>query len=292
MVKFPLLKQFAKFVNERWNIHQRRLAGHAPPWTDDLIMQEYRFCNVRREDDRVTRWIHQHWLEPYKEDYETVIFAMAVARLVNLPETLEELGYPAPWNTKAFVKVLNSRQQRGEPVFTSAYMINAVGGDGETKAEYLARAVLPPLWSARKRLATILEDGQSLGTLHTALVEFRGFGSGFMAAQVLADVKHTVAGLLAKDWYTFASYGPGSRRGLNRVIGRDKDMPWVEEKWHRVLLELRERIGQLQLLPMELRSLDAQNLQNCLCEFDKYQRVKAGEGRPRQRFKPKGEYCK
>ena len=35
--------------------------------------------------------------------------------------------------------------------------------------------------------------------------------------------------------------------------------------------------------------IDAQDVQNCLCEWDKYQRAKNGEGRPKQNFKPKDE---
>lgn len=30
--------------------------------------------------------------------------------------------------------------------------------------------------------------------------------------------------------------------------------------------------------------LSAQDLQNCLCEFDKYERVRLGEGRPKQLY--------
>ena len=37
-----------------------------------------------------------------------------------------------------------------------------------------------------------------------------------------------------------------------------------------------ERIG--------LHGLRAQDLQNCLCEFDKWMRVRLGEGKPKRRF--------
>jgi hypothetical protein len=33
--------------------------------------------------------------------------------------------------------------------------------------------------------------------------------------------------------------------------------------------------------------LCAQDLQNCLCELDKYERVRLGEGKPKRRFVPK-----
>ena len=44
------------------------------------------------------------------------------------------------------------------------------------------------------------------------------------------------------------------------------------------MLEL-DRIG--------LGDLHAADLQNCLCEFDKMERVRLGEGKPKRRFVPR-----
>jgi hypothetical protein len=44
----------------------------------------------------------------------------------------------------------------------------------------------------------------------------------------------------------------------------------------------------LKKLPRNLKDLHAQDIQNCLCEFDKYERVRLGEGTPKQLYKPKG----
>jgi len=70
------------WISEREAIRVRREAGQPKPWTDDPILQEGRFCNIRRENDRVTCWIAQNWREPHADDPE-LWFAMAVARLVN-----------------------------------------------------------------------------------------------------------------------------------------------------------------------------------------------------------------
>jgi hypothetical protein len=39
-----------------------------------------------------------------------------------------------------------------------------------------------------------------------------------------------------------------------------------------------ERVG--------LGDLHAQDLQNCLCEFDKFERARLGEGKPKRKFRP------
>jgi hypothetical protein len=37
------------------------------------------FCSVRREDDRVSRWIAENWRDPHADD-PNLSFAMTVAR--------------------------------------------------------------------------------------------------------------------------------------------------------------------------------------------------------------------
>lgn len=51
----------------------------------------------------------------------------------------------------------------------------------------------------------------------------------------------------------------------------------------RIIQVIREERGH------SLKWLDAQDLQNCLCEFDKYERVRMGQGRPRSRYPGRGE---
>jgi hypothetical protein len=47
--------RFVYFVGERETIRLRRESGQPRPWTDDPILAAWSFCNVRREDDRVSR---------------------------------------------------------------------------------------------------------------------------------------------------------------------------------------------------------------------------------------------
>ena len=72
------------FIGERERIRIRRANGEPPPWTDDPILREWSFCNVRREDDRVTRWIAEDWRVPHVDDPD-LWFAMVIARFVNWP---------------------------------------------------------------------------------------------------------------------------------------------------------------------------------------------------------------
>ena len=65
--------------------------------------------------------------------------------------------------------------------------------------------------------------------------------------------------------------------------GRSKDSPWTEEVWRTELGRLREHMSPL-FQEAGIEMVHNQDLQNCLCEFDKYERVRLGEGRPRAKF--------
>lgn len=257
-----------------WDMSVR---GGKVQWTQDPIIRAWRFCNVRREDDRVTRWIATNWREPQRDDPD-LWFAMLVARFINWPDTLLDIWYPVPWNPGAFLRTMARRKADKLKCYTGAYMVRA-DREHADKAAYQEAVVFTPMWEARSRLRP--KKGDTLNSYHMLLGQFHGLGS-FMAAQIVADLKYVQPLSLASDWHTFAASGPGSRRGLNRVRGYDKNKPWAEEAWRIDLGRLSEELS----IKTGTRNepLHNQDLQNCLCEFDKYERFRLGEGRPRSKY--------
>jgi hypothetical protein len=236
---------------------------------------------VYRENDRVTVWVKKNWRDPHADDHD-LWFAMTVARFVGWPETLAELGYPVPWHPMKFLRVVNRRKGLGLKVWTGAYMIRAEslrGVPGRAKELYQAQVVFTPLWQKREMLRP--KAGDTLNSYHMLLGQFHGFGS-FLAGQVVADLKHVEPLRSAIDWDTFACSGPGSRRGLNRVLGRPAVSPWAEDEWRLKAERLREWFNQR----WEYEPLDGQDFQNVLCEVSKMEKVRLGEGRPRAYYHP------
>lgn len=275
-LKAWIVEREAIRVRRFYNEPLKKVEGR-PVWTEDPILGQYRFCNVHREDDRVTRWIAIGWRQPNVGDPD-LWFAMVVARFVNWPETLAEISYPVPWRRQWFLDVMSARKRRKAKLYTGAYMVRA-DREHADKAAYQEEVVFTPMWEARYRLRPKISD--TLNGYHMLLGQFHGLGS-FMAAQVVADLKYAPPLATVSDWETFAASGPGSRRGLSRVRGLLLDHSWTEESWRMELGRLRgEMKPWLEASDLELH---AQDLQNCLCEFDKYERVRLGEGRPRARF--------
>lgn len=266
----------AYWICSREQIRTRKDRGLAPTWkfgySDDYNMGTVRYCNVHREDDNVTRWIAKNWRNP-NVAAPNFIQAMVLARLVNWPETLQALGYPAPFNAAAFCDVLAKRSAAGCKIWTSAYTISTCG-KRMPKEQYVAGVVTAvgssPYWNFG-----------SLAGLHNDLMRIDGLGS-FLAAQVVADVKNTPGHPLenAPDWHTWCAPGPGSLRGLTVFYGRNITA-------HSFQAHIKAAWGLVEpLLPSQLKYMHMQDFQNCLCEFSKYIRVKEGDGRARNKYRP------
>jgi 5-hmdU DNA kinase-like protein len=216
------------------------------------------------------------WREPYST-HPDLWFAMAVARHVNFVPTLQELGWPVPWEADRFLAVMEDRKRRGEKVESTAYKIrpdNRRDAAGQSKFLYVARNVLTPLWQNRESLRP--RPGDCLGAVHARLLQQEGLGS-FMAAQIVADLKYVEPLSAACDWWTFAASGPGSRAGLNRVLARPADATWTEPRWRQELETLAVEIAP-RLEKAGVGRLHNQDLQNVLCEFARYEKLRLGEG--------------
>lgn len=282
------------------------------PLTDDAVLQQYRFCNVFRELDRVTIWIRRNIREPFA-DHPDLWMMLAIARTINWPDTLRYLmnrhevkcdfnawpnsrevaGLPHfAFSPEALGSALDFWRDRGEKVYTGAYMIRAESNPKAewyswTKQQYIARVVLGRLWEDREQITYQMENGRDFGleAIWGVFQQPRYIGWGpFMAYQVVVDLRHTRYLREAVDINTWAALGPGSRRGLNRLAGRPLDYP----------LRQAEGLSEMRALWAEqdrwrapwVPRIDLSDIQNALCETDKYLRVSRGEGKPRAQYVP------
>jgi alpha-glutamyl/putrescinyl thymine pyrophosphorylase clade 1 len=274
------VKELFLFIRERHAIYTRRIAGQPKPWTADSILQRYRFCNVYRELDKVTVWIRENWREPHAADPE-LWFTIVVARMFNLPTTLQIIKYPVPFKLEQIRGAVQKIQAEGLTAYSAAYMIRCDCQEaGKTKVDYLVDKVFASLWKERARVRPHRAD--TLATFHARLMSYYGLGS-FMAAQVVADTKFAPPLSNATDWWTWAAPGPGSLKGMNYVLGLPSSAKHPAGVWEANLKVLQTKIDPL-VREAGMPRISAQDLQNCLCEFSKYEKARLGEGRPKQRY--------
>ena len=272
------IERFFDYINERHSIYLKRQKRDPFPWTEDEILQTFSFCNVFRELDTVTIWIRQNWRELYA-DHPNLPFAMSMARQINLPDTLEELGFPEHWNPERIKAIMQGRMNRGEKVYTGAYMLT--GTLGGTKVEQTIDKILTPLYENPPPI-----HHNSLQNTWAEYLPYAGF-SGFMAYEVVTDLRHTKHLENAEDIMTWANAGPGAKRGLNRIHNRELKKTI---KTDQLLNEMSELLDISYLyLKKYVPILEMREIEHCLCEFDKYERTRLFEGRPRSKYKYKGE---
>lgn len=261
------------FIQERESIRLKKEAGEKPPWTDDLILHQFRFCNVRRMDDKVSKWLLSNWYEPYF-DHPNMLVAVALARFINLPETLQAVGFPDVWDLEEVKAVLDLRKSSGYKTFNAAYIV--AGRPGFDKITSVVDHYCNPLVEFPPEI-----DTSSMEATWRSISAMYGYGS-FMAGQVVADLRWAMSGTWA-DRDTWAPRGPGSSRGINRLFGFHPDAKLSDRKFYECLTEMREVMKAI--LPTSITDrLEAHDYQSCMCEVDKYERALWGEGTPKQRY--------
>lgn len=269
--------------------------GELPVWTDDPILRTYRFCNVRRRDDRVSRWLRKHVLttQNLAQGCPNFLMFTAFCRWNNWPPVIAEIMrqglYPAKrMQWKRIAGVVDQFKDADKKAWTGAYMINAKGCEkGQSKAEFIARQVIQRgLGKALPKIEVALET-RSRREVWLVVNGLMNWGA-FMAGQWIDDLGWTPLLAGATDTYTWAPQGPGSIRGLNRLLGLPLKTRHAEDEWCGMLVTCREAI--IQRLGPEYEDLTLMDCQNALCETDKWLRVKHGEGRPKSVYRPEGAY--
>ncbi len=288
VAKLSPMQRFLYWVKERHNIYLIRQEGLPKPWTDDEVLQSWFFTNPYRENDRVTRWFREQIRDPWRED-ERVVFATVAFRWFNYIPTgqiLHGAKLFEDWCTKEALALLRTRQDLGHQVFTGAFNISA-SGSTKPKINRVCEDYLQPVWEQKEYLLGELKRGAyerrlTLQGMHGLFSELPGLGgSGFMAYEIVCDLQHTIFGYHCPDKLTWSNPGPGAKRGLNRIIGREINAPVSKEFW---LQSSRQILQQMNKHLPRMPEFDARTVEHSLCEFDKYERARLGEGHMKRTY--------
>lgn len=291
------------WMSERQAIWKRRADGLPRPWTHDLILQSFRFCNVFRELDKVTEWIRDEIRIPF-EDHPHLWFMLAAARYINFPPTLAELmslegAWPSSrgFNPKNMTEVLDLRKTRGQQIYTGAYMIRAESDPRTpwykwTKQRYVSEVVLGRLWEDRDRISGLLKETKTLrGAWEILCRDSRYVGWGpFMTYEWVTDLRWTRYLEDAEDKMSWANAGPGALRGIRRLKHPEFKLVGSESVTQKEALVVMEELLKEapKNLPPEIGGLlEMRDIEHSLCETDKYLRVFHGEGKPRSSYNGK-----
>lgn len=280
------VERFFAFMQERESIRLKRLAGYDPPWTTDVILQKYKFTNVKREHDKTSQLLIAEFYKPnYNAPREQLLLNCAIARYIGTIAFMREIGWQKTFDAKYLKSVIGKMLIQGKRVYTGAYIITN-GGNHGPKELHVIDTILAELWAGRSKL--IKKEWTEWRPFVEALQTFTGFGgAGFMAKEVSLDTRYT--GFWKEpptDIYDWTPIGPGSKRGVGRIMGKtEKPYDASNRDTLNACIELYDM--HKKYWPRTHVGLEVHDIQFQLCEWDKYERTRLGEGVPRNRYRPK-----
>lgn len=321
-VKQAGLDAFFDYAKTRHEAYLHKHSNDPAREPKDPIIRQYSFCNVFRELDKTTMWYAENVRKPIDKSKkgDELILATVLFRMFNRIETGRAFfqdddllgGYSAFDEYVQTGKIAVLRQAalkrlgKKGPFVTGSYIIAGPGGmsklDGMLRVVDAFRRSKKP-WPGKSEdqgyinAAQVMRmRGTTLQHAHQWFSRFDYFGV-FHSYEIVTDLRWTHLLSRAPDIHTWANPGPGCKRGLNRVFGRDKKEKWdnqeqilehmdilLEEsqrQWPEFAHRARDWYPRLKT-PLEWEMRD---VEHTLCEFDKYERARLGEGRPRGTYR-------
>ena len=318
------LNLLMRFIKGRYLIHIRKdIKGLSAPWVKDKVLQNYRFTNVRREDDKVTRALIDLVSTNDELDLEEKVLNTFLFRSWNNPDTF--VLFYGPWSKSSIYAPARLKEQsriiyyntiKNEPerrFWSAAYNQGGTkhawkfpDGDGYQRAYSEEKAKKYPDWEKdiplrvfhigpwlkQKNTFQKLMSSNDQKEAFDTIKEIRGFAD-FLAYQVFVDLTYIEEFPFSENEFTIA--GPGCKKGLDRLFVDKKGLTyeeclfWLRDNWETIQQDVKDkyRVDPEKLfrrLPEYDRCMNVMSLENCFCEFSKYIRTVKGEGRPKQRY--------
>ena len=273
--RHDVLASYWRFAAERQAIFFRRLQGDPPPWTDDPILQTYKFCNAYRASDRVSQFLIREVIYQDGLSAEDTFLRIVLFRLFSRIATwqlLEAAHGPITARSfapAAFAATLEAARQRGEAVYTNAFILPAASAYGHLRKHANHLALVEQMM--KDELPRKVATARSLEAVYDALIAYPGIGP-FLAYQLATDLNYSE--LIDFDENAFTMPGPGALRGIRKCfldtgsLSAAGVVHWMaarqEDEFARLGLDFATLWGR------PLKAIDCQNL---FCEVDKYARV-------------------
>jgi len=264
-----------KFAYERQKAFEARAKGQAGPWTDDPVIQEYKFCNVFRAADRVSQYmIRDICYSAENNDSIDRLFQIVAFRIFSNIETWNllkiKLGHSPTLDNLvdgSFEKVLSDIKDETGKLYTGAFILCATDAYGR-RLKHLNHVELFKDMFINKNLGNKILNTKSLKEIYDLVHEFPLMGD-FMSYQIAIDINYSELVNFSENEFTKA--GPGALRGIKKVfldtnnLSTEEVIMWMVEHQEEEFKKLGYEFNGLYGRP--IHAIDAQGL---FCETDKY----------------------
>jgi len=285
-----------QFASRRQAAFEGRLAGKNAPWSDDPILQEFKFCNVYRAADRVSQYMIREicYAENVGSDADRAFQIVAfrtfskISTWNRLIELLERPPRIQDLADGSFVAALDRIKREDGGLYTGAFILCATKAFGYDQKHHNHAALFEKMF-LQDAVAHRLIGANSFEGIVRTLEGYPLMGP-FMAYQTAVDLNYSELTDFSENDYTQA--GPGALRGLAKVFESLGDYtPSEAIQWmvdHQEVEFERLNLPFSGLFGRPLHAIDCQGL---FCETDKYCREAAPEltsnrSRIKARYRP------
>ena len=150
------------FACERQNIFWKKLNGEEAPWTEDEILQTYKFCNSYRVNDRVSQYLLKKVIYNEKKyNDEDMIFRILLFKLFNKESTwdllINEFGDVTLKNfdIQRYSKVLEKAISSDTKIYNDAYISCATKAFGYDRKHDNHLALLNKIFNIEEKFQNI-----------------------------------------------------------------------------------------------------------------------------------------
>lgn len=273
-----VFKLYWQFSAKRQQILYRRLSGLFPPWTNDPILKEYKFCNTFRATDKVSQYLIEHVAygnsTTTAEDRVLRIIMFRFFSNIHTWETIENTCGTITvqsFDSVLYGHTLDQLKETGVSIYTGAFILCAHSTFGKLSKHRNHLALFQTLMHNDCKIIKLLLSATSLKNVYDSLIQLPLIGK-FMAYQIAIDLNYGPDFNFQED--SFVAAGPGADRGIIKCFrsrGRwsnEDIIQWVQQ--NQVDLASYYGIDCPSLFGRPLQSIDCQGL---FCETDKYCRV-------------------
>lgn len=296
------IQSFFEFIYDRQEVwYKRHILAQSAPWSEDEILQNFKFCNVYRELDGGTLAI-LGYLRDKNICAEQKLFNIIAYRFFNRRDTIEKLFggllKPDDFDFKKYEKRFDDLKKR-ESIFSNAYLVSSHPYRADYRPKDKHVQILLMLDNLRDKLPQMLEKLKSFDGKEGLKIieEYVAMAGPFLSGQILLDA--TYAGnIVSYSANDFLIVGPGALWGLKIIFEKELKQAEAEAKCRflydiqkQEFAKLKERTGKdWEVVRWKNAAycggdvLALHDIQNSLCEFRKYWRLKHGEKAKRRYF--------
>ena len=272
-----VLDAYWHLAAERQLIFHRRVRHVSPPWTDDPVLAQYKFCNAYRASDRVSQYLireviyglgHRH-MSP-----EDTLLRVVLFRLFSKEATWEALEQATDGIRATTIDITRLGDvlevlQRSQSIYTSAFILAGQSAFGHRAKHRNHLALVAHMFKSDGAGRKLLQ-AHSLEDVYRVLINYPMLGP-FMAYQIAIDLNYTQYLDFSENDFTMP--GPGALRGMRKVYTSYTDSTPQQLIMRMVEFRKVNGIDGIDFRNLFGRRLHAIDCQGLFCEVDKYSRV-------------------